>query len=518
MSASGTERADALLAGGRIAAVGPGLRSDAAEVVEGRGRFLAPGFIDAHCHDDLITLRDPARPEKSLQGVTTVVVGNCSFSLYPATVGSRDSLRRHFSSLLGETDPQEIFADLAAYRERLHAQGAAVNVVSLVGHAAIRLAVIGFEMRSATADERGRMQNLLAAQLDQGAVGLSLGLVYPPSSYADEAELIALAEIVAERGKLLAAHVRSYEAGLFAAIDEFIAILRVAGCAGLLSHLQSAGRPNWSAVPHALERLERTRAEGVDVSVDMYPYSAGSSTILQLLPPDAQAGGYDALLARLDDPIGGAALRRWVEDGGDDSHTQSKVSLIGWSNVRLCAIGSPALKRFEGRSMTDAARTLGVAPFDLLVRLVREDGGRTGIILFQLDEADVRCACAHRLHIFGSDGLPRANAKPHPRAFGAFPRAVGPLVRAGWFPLEDAVRRMTSAAAARFGLADRGLIRPDMAADLVLFDADVADRATFDEPTLTASGIAYVWVAGEAVVRDGAPTGRLPGRVIPAAA
>ncbi len=137
-------RADALLAGGRIAAVGPGLHADAAEVVEGRGRFLAPGFIDAHCHDDLITLREPTRPEKSLQGVTTVVVGNCSFSLYPATIESRDALRRHFSSLLGETGPQEIFADFADYRERLHAQGAAVNVVSLVGHAAIRLAVIGF--------------------------------------------------------------------------------------------------------------------------------------------------------------------------------------------------------------------------------------------------------------------------------------------------------------------------------------------------------------------------------------
>ena len=210
-----------------------------------------------------------------------------------------------------------------------------------------------------------------------------------------------------------------------------------------------------------------------------------------------------------------SALRRWVEDGGDDPHTQSKVSLIGWSNVRLCAIGSPALKRFEARSMTDAARTLGVAPFDRPVRLVREDGGRRDHPFparRNRRTLRLRASSAHVRFRWPAAG----ERKPHPRAFGAFPRAVGPLVRAGWFPLEELVRHMTSAAAARFGLVDRGLIRPNMAADLVLFDADVADRATFDEPTLTPFGIAHVWVAGEPVVRDGAPTGRLPGRVIPA--
>ena len=507
-------RADVRVAEGRIAAVGADLAAGDGEVVDAEERYLAPGFIDAHCHDDLVTLRDPQRPEKILQGVTTVVVGNCSFSLYPATDASRSPLARHFGSLLGETRAEEIFADFDGYRRRIAANGAALNVVSLVGHAALRLAVVGFEMRPATEGERRAMQALLARQLAQGAAGLSLGLVYPPSAYADGAELVALAETTAAHGKLLAAHVRSYEAELGAAVDEFLDVLRASGCAGLLSHLQSAGRPNWGAVAGAVERLERARAEGVDVAFDMYPYLAGSSTILQLLPPEAQAGGVAGLLARLDDSAERAKWRAWVESE-TESRGRSKVALIGWENVQLCAIESPALKRLEGQNMVEAARAFGVAPFDLLVRLVRETAGGAGVILFQLDERDVRCACSHRLHMYGSDGLPRAGAKPHPRAFGAFPRALGRLSRAGWHSLEDAVRRCTAAPASRFGLTDRGLVRPGMVADLTLFDADIRDNATFDQPTLPPTGVNRVWVGGECVVRNGAPTGALPGRVIP---
>ena len=507
--------ADVRLSGDRIGAIGPNQAAAGAVIVEGNGRYLAPGFIDAHCHDDLITLREPVRAEKILQGATTVVVGNCSFSLYPVSNGSTELLRQHFSTLLGETRAEEVFADLSAYRRALHERGTALNVVSLVGHAALRLAVMGFVQRAASARERREMQDLLAVQLAQGAVGLSLGLVYPPSAYADESELIALAETVRDHGKLLAAHIRSYEAGLLVSIDEFVAILRAAGCAGLLSHLQSAGRPNWGAIPKALARLEKARGEGVDVSFDMYPYPAGSSYILQLLPPEAQAGGHEALLARLRDPGTRAALRRWVEEGGGDAHIQSKVSLIGWENVRLSAIANPLLKHLEGRSMTDAASAMRVEPFDLMARLIEEDRGQTGIVLFQLDEADLRCACTHRLHMFGSDGLPRPGTKPHPRAYGTFPRVLGHLSRdAAWFPLEDAVRRMTSLAAQRFGLADRGLVRTGMMADLVLFGGDVADHATFEEPTRLPSGLSHVWVAGLAVVLDGQPTGRLPGRLI----
>jgi N-acyl-D-amino-acid deacylase len=508
-------RADLRLAEGRIAALGSALPTAGAQVIEAEDRYLAPGFIDAHCHDDLAFLREPDRPEKALQGVTSIVVGNCSFSLYPAPPHATDLLREHFGGLLGETARSEVFADFAAYRTALEAPGIALNLISLVGHAALRLAVMGYERRKATADEIAAMQALLAPQLHAGAAGLSLGLVYPPSAFAGRAEMVALAKTVRQAGGLLAAHVRSYDGGLLDAIEEFIGILAEARVPGLLSHLQSAGRPNWGAIPRALARLEAARAAGIDISFDMYPYPAGSSYVLQLLPPAAQEGGLDALRARLTDPTARADLRDWVEHGSADGHEQSKIALIGWGNVLISGVGNPALKALEGQRMDAAAAGLGIAPFDLLAKLVEEDAGRTAIVMFQLDEGDLQAACCHRLHMVGSDGLPRPGTRPHPRAFGSFPRILGTLRRdRRWFTLEDAVRRMTAMPAQRFGLGTRGLVRPGMVADLVLFEETVEDRATFEEPAQTPAGITDVWVAGQAVVSGGKTTGARPGKVL----
>jgi N-acyl-D-amino-acid deacylase len=507
---------DLRISGGRIAAIGASLPLDGAELIEAKGCYLAPGFIDAHCHDDLICLREPDRPEKALQGVTTLVVGNCCFSLYPATAGSAQMLRQHFSGLLGETRADEVFDSFDGYRHALEKPGMALNLVSLVGHAAIRLAVLGYERRAATDDEITTMQALLAVQLSQGAAGLSLGLVYPPSAYADDRELRALADTVRTHGRLLTAHIRSYEAGLLDSIDEFVSILRSSGAAGLLSHLQSAGKPNWGAIPKALARLEAARAEGIDISFDMYPYLAGSSYMLQLLPPAALEGGLDALRARLRDPVQREALRVLVEEGDPDPHAaQSKIVLIGWGNVLISGTGNPVLKSLEGKSMIDAARELGISPFDLMVRCIEDDDGQTIIIMFQQDESDLRTSFTHRLHMVGSDGIPRPGTKPHPRAYGSFPRVAGRLTReAGWLTLEDAVRRMTAMPAQRFGLADRGILRPGMTADLILFDDSIMDQATFAEPTQMPTGIRSVFVAGQAVIADGRGTSARPGKAL----
>jgi N-acyl-D-amino-acid deacylase len=503
---------DVRVADGRIAEIGANLAARGEKTVAADGRYLAPGFIDAHCHDDLICLRQPDRPEKILQGATTVVVGNCSFSLYPTVPGSADHLREHFSTLLGEIAPQEVFESFAGYRDALHAQGMALNLVSLVGHAALRLAVLGYDSRPATADERRTMQQLLERQLADGAFGLSLGLVYPPSAYADRAELVALAQTTSRNGKLLAAHVRSYEAGLLDSIDEFLALLEAAHVPGLLSHLQAAGRPNWGSIPAAIAKLEAANRRGLDVSFDMYPYLACSSYLLQLVPPAMLEGGVHALIAGLRDAAGREKLRAAVED---PTSTTSKVALIGYGNVRIAGTSNPALKKFEGLDMAAAAAQEGVAPFDFLIRMILEDQGQTTIVMFQLDNADLRAACTHSLHMVGSDGWPRPGTKPHPRAFGTFPRVAGRLRRdEHWFSIEDAVRRMTAVAASRFGLKDRGRVAPGMVADLVLFDDALDDRATFDDPTQLPTGIESVWVAGEAVVDKGQPTGRRPGRVL----
>jgi N-acyl-D-amino-acid deacylase len=504
--------ADVRIEKGRIAEIGPSLPVSG-NVIDAGGRYLAPGFIDAHCHDDLICLRSPDRIEKIMQGVTSLVVGNCSFSLYPTVPSSEDHLREHFSTLLGEIAADEVFDSFAAYRDALHQKGMSLNVISLVGHAALRLAVLGYERRPATADERARMQQLLEKQLADGAFGLSLGLVYPPSAYADTEELQALAQTTGARGKILAAHVRSYEGELIESIDEFLALLENSKAPGLLSHLQAAGRPNWGKIPKAIAQLEAANARGIDVSFDMYPYLAGSSYLLQLVPPAMHEGGVQALLASLRSGGGREQLRRSIED--PNAPWISKVAMIGWSNVRISGTSNPALKKLEGLNLQEAAAQEGIDPFDFMVKLILEDEGQTTVVMFQLDNADLRAACTHDLHMVGSDGLPRPGTKPHPRAFGTFPRVAGRLRRdEHWFSLEDAVRRMTSVAAKRFGLKGRGVIGAGMVADLVLFDETIEDRATFDDPSQLPTGIETVWVAGEAVVENGQPTGARPGRVL----
>ncbi len=514
-------RADLLTEGDRIAAIGPGLEAGEAEVIDADERYLAPGFIDAHAHDDLVYLRQPDRPEKVAQGVTGVVVGNCSFGLYPQRPASADALREHVGNLLGRVAPEESFADFAAYRAAVDGRGVAINLISLVGHAALRLAVMGWQNRPATADEREAMAALLADQLAQGAHGLSLGLVYPPSAWADRAELLRLTEVVAAHGALLTAHVRSYEGGLIASVDEFVDLLTSGKASGLLSHLQAAGRPYWGSLPRAIDRLEIARKGGVDVSFDMYPYPAGSSTILQLLPPSALAGGVEALLARLADPEGRTALRRAVEagDAPADPGWESKICLIGWENVRIGGVGAEDLRPLEGRSLAEIADDRRAAPFDALAWLIAADRGQTNIVMFQLDTGDLDTALSHPLHMLGSDGLPRETGKPHPRAFGSFPRYLARAQRGeGGLRLEEAVRHMTAVPAQRFGLSTRGLLRPGLTADLTLFTADVCDRATFQDPTQPPHGITDVLVAGTFVRRNGAPTGARPGRTLTRAA
>jgi N-acyl-D-amino-acid deacylase len=469
------------------------------------------------CSSDLVYLRRPDRPEKVAQGVTTVIVGNCSFGLYPQTAKSAPALREHFGNLLGPVGDDETFAAFADYRAALDGRGLAINLVSLVGHAALRLAVMGWERRAATPEERAAMAALLSDQLEQGAHGLSLGLVYPPSAWADRDELVLLAKTVADHGALLAAHVRSYEGGLVASVDEFLDLLEAGGAAGLLSHLQAAGRPYWGSVPTAISRLEAARRRGLDVAFDMYPYPAGSSTILQLLPPSSLDGGVEALLARLADPETRASLRRAVEDGttNTDPGWESKVRLIGWENVRIGGVGDTALADLEGSSLAEIAEARRRSPFDTLAEIIVADRGRTNVVMFQLDPNDLACAIDHPLHMLGSDGLPREGGKPHPRAFGSFPRYLARAFRCeGALRPEEAIRHMTSATAQRFGLSDRGLIRPGMVADLVVLDETVTDRATFGEPTLPPDGIRDVMVAGRFVRRADQPTGARPGTTL----
>ena len=507
---------DVVVQEGKIASVGSSANNDL-PTIDGEGLCLAPGFIDCHCHDDLAMLRDPDRYEKIAQGVTAVIIGNCGFSLFPCVSGSEGWLRDHAGGLLGSLSDNEVFGEFADYKRSLLESGIGLNVVPLVGHGPLRLEVLGFDARPANPEERDRIARRLESQLRQGAAGFSLGLVYPPSAFADPEELLALCRVAAKCGKPVAAHIRSYEAGLFDATHEFLGLLRDSGASGVLSHLQAAGRPNWGSVSKVLLALDAASDEGIDISFDMYPYLAGSSYALQLLPPRLLAGGVEALKNLFRSPEKRSWLKDKLDSPEEDSDGwQSKISVIGWVSVLIAGSEVPDLKFLEGRTLEEAAKLTGCHPFDVLERLVLEENGATSLILFQLSEGDLRSAFTHPFHMVGSDGIPRHEGRPHPRAYGAFPRVLYKLALGDqWLSVADAIRRMTSEPAKRFGLSNRGSIVLGARADMVLFEPTFRDLATFENPRTLSAGARYVWISGQAVLAEGCPTGLRPGRVLP---
>lgn len=501
----------------KIAKIGPFSEEDislASNVLDAGDNYLAPGFIDSHTHDDSAILSAPEHESKTRQGVTTIVTGNCGFSTYPN--GDIDEVRSHLRTLLGNVPSEHFFRNFTAFADHLTVNKVGLNIASLVGHGPLRISVMGYEQREATPEEVEIMARLLEEQLQQGAIGMSLGLVYPPSAYAGIEELVTLAKVVAKYDRLLSAHVRSYEGNLLKSIDEFLTILKESKARGLLSHLQAAGRPYWEIlIPQAIEMIESARNEqGIDIAVDMYPYLAGSSTILQLLPPSAMAGGFNELLRKLEDPVYREELRELTESGSEPGW-ESKIALIGWENVVISSVVDESLKPFEGLNMTAAAQVLQMNEFDFLLFVVVTDEGTTNVIMFQQSEVDLNKVLRSRLHMIGSDSIPRDGGKPHPRMYGSFPKVIGRLANQdGLLFLEEAVRKATSLPAQRFGILDRGILRPQMKADIVLFSPDFLDSATFDEPTLPPVGLKSLWVNGIQTIHEGRTLGNLPGNVI----
>lgn len=503
--------------GETIAKIGPFSDEDislALNVLDAGDNYLTPGFIDSHTHDDSAILSAPEQGSKTRQGVTTIVTGNCGFSTYPN--GDNDEVRSHLRTLLGNVPSEHFFDNFTSFKNNLTINKVGLNIASLVGHGPLRISVMGYEQREATPKEVEIMAQLLEVQLQQGAIGMSLGLVYPPSAYAGIDELVTLAKVVAKYDRLLSAHVRGYEGNLLTSIAEFLQILKESKARGLLSHLQAAGKPYWEIlIPIAIQMIESARYEqGIDIAVDMYPYLAGSSTILQLLPPSAMAGGFYELLRKIEDPDYRQQLRELTE-GGSEPGWESKIALIGWENVVISSVLDESLKQFEGMNMTAAAVKSNMTEFDFLLFVVVTDQGTTNIIMFQQSEVDLHKVLKSRLHMIGSDSIPRDGGKPHPRMYGSFPKVIGRLANQdGLMFLEEAVRKATSLPAQRFGISDRGILRPQMIADIVLFSPDFIDSATFDEPTLPPVGLKSLWINGIQTIDEGLILRPLPGVVI----
>ena len=508
--------ADVAIEGDRIAAIGPGLRGEATRVIDAAGHVVAPGFIDAHSHSDLFYFACPSAESKVRQGVTTEVVGMCSFSQAPLRPGQEDVVRGWAGGIGASLDLK--WQTFAQYLDALAAIRPAVNVAHLAGHGAIRIAAMGFENRPAGADDIKAMERLLGEAMDAGAFGFSTGLVYAPSAYSETPELIALARSMRERNGLYFSHIRGESSMLLDSIREAIRIGDEGGVGVQVAHVKASGKENWSKIDAALRMIEDGKTRGVDVLGDVYPYNAGSTKLDNLMPSWSHAGGLDKLLERLGD----RATRRKVAEeclvDGERWRTGGSGE-VGFDQV---FIASCKRRELEGLSLAQIARQSGTAPADTLMDLLLEQKCTVGMVSFTQSLDNVAKVIAHPALMIGSDSIPLFEGdgdkpgKPHPRTYGTFPRVLGEYARERrLISMETAVHKMTGMPAGRLGLKDRGLLREGFAADVTVFDpAAVKDESTYADPHRYPSGIPYVIVNGAVAVDSGRMQGPGAGRIL----
>ncbi|SEG67256.1 dihydroorotase/N-acyl-D-amino-acid deacylase [Bryocella elongata] len=473
--------ADVLVEGGLISAIGSFPDASHHDILDLHGAALAPGFIDLHSHSDLQVLEN--RLEKTRQGITTEVVGNCGFSPYPCGHHAAQLAAQNEGILHGAT----CFSGAADYLAEARKLSHLVHTESLIGHGALRTAVLGEDANTTASPRLADLEAELDRALAEGAIGFSTGLMYAPGSQAPFAELEALCRIVARHNKLYTTHMRSYSWELLESIDEQLELARRTGCRLQISHLQAVGRDNWPKQHEALARIERARDEGIDVAFDCYPYLAGSTVLTQLLPQDTLSGGLPGLLKLLSSSSGYARLEAHLRD----------ETAQAWSDIFLSSLHSDANRALIGRDLASIAIDRNTSPERVVLDLLREEDGRINIVAFNQSDENLRALLTHPLSSIITDGF-YVSERPHPRLAGAFPTFLGEYTRQrGWLHLETAIRKITSQPAERLGLHDRGRIAPGAIADLVAFDpATIGSPATYDHPTAAPVGILHVIKAG----------------------
>ena len=513
-SGSPTFDGDIGITGDRIVVIQPQLTEDAHRILDARGQVVAPGFVDAHTHDDLAILRWSTVPPKVHQGVTTLVTGNCGFGLAPMVPAHVQAVKDYSAAVLGMDEQSWNWPTMGAFLETLRTMPLGQNVRALLAHGPVRVAVMGLEQRAATEQEIQEQEALVAEAMQSGAAGMSLGLMYVPGSYTPTAELIRLARVVGRYGGVIASHMRGEGNNLLTSLSEMLTIAEQAEVAVHISHLKITGRKNWGNIQRALDLLADARARGLDVTADVYPYNAGSTTITQLLPPWVQEGGVTPMLERLRNPAIQQHLRLNFANGLPGWENLAIAN--GWERIYLASIPHERYKSLEGQNLLEAADALGRSPEDALFQLVLDTQGQITIILFQMDDHDVDQVVQSSFSMIGSDGLPILSGRPHPRLYGTFPRFIQRYVRElKSISLEQAIYKASTFPAERFALADRGTIAVGKIADLVIFDpATISDQATYTNPQVYPAGIAAVIVSGQPVVMDGQLQPHLPGRLI----
>ncbi len=508
--------ADVAVSAGRIEAVGALDEWTATETVQAANAYLSPGFIDIHTHSDLSVLINPGQVSALAQGVTTQVVGNCGIALGQVLDDTRFQFEHKWLA------PYGLRADwggrFAGFHERISEPGLGTHIVPLAAHGPIRKRAMGLTDRQPDTVEMAEMQRLLEEAIADGCHGFSTGLEYPPGQFSATDELIHLARIAAANGLFYATHLRDEGRGLVEALNEALAIGRAAGIAVQASHHKADGEQAWGLLDTTLEMMRQARDEGMDVSTDVYPYTAYMTSLAAgWMPNWIHADGQDMMVARLNDPsivdrVYHEVIRDFpeLESTGDDS---------AWSRVVIAS--ARGHREWQGQTVLQLALDLGMHPIRATCRLLALEHGFVSALRFQMREPDVQQVLADPWTMVASDGAgvdplgPSASDRPHPRFYGTFARILGRYVRERQLlTLEEAVRRMTSLPARRLQFKDRGIIFPGYRADLVLFDPKtILDTSTYDRPHQLAVGVQHVWIDGVTVWTDGQPVARA-GRVL----
>jgi N-acyl-D-amino-acid deacylase len=498
---------DVAIEDGFIVSVGR-IREDANIILDVEGLIVSPGFIDVHSHSDLFLLVNPYAEAKVMQGVTTEILGQDGLGEAPIRESVIEEWRKYLSGLNGDPDINWNWQSFGEYLNALEKAETSINVASLVGHGNLRLLAMGMDNRTPAPEELIEMKDLLQESMMEGALGLSTGLIYSPCVYANTVELTELCCVVSELEGIFVVHMRNEGNYLLESIDEVVSIGRKSGAPIHISHFKAGGEANWGKSKDSLSMLEEIRAEGIDVTFDQYPYTAGSTFLSSFLSPWVHEGGVDRMLERVLEPDARAKI---IDEMTDRSLEGGRTT--NWDRLLVTSVSSEANSEFEGLSMSAIAKARGQTEVEALIDIISEEKNAVTMASFTMDEGDVKRIMRHPLGMACTDGI--LLGKPHPRAYGSMPRILGRYVREGTLTLEQAVRRMTSFPAQRFKFEKRGIIKPDFHADITIFDAEtVTDTATYQDSRRYPKGILHVIVNGEITVKNSEHTKVRSGHVL----
>lgn len=485
---------------GRIAAIGRLAGRSATRTIDAKGLVVAPGFIDIHNHSDDTILEDGNAENMVRQGVTSMIFGEG-----------------------GSAAPSEKWKDFSSYYAELLRRGISTNVGSYIGSSTVWITVHGNNAGPVTADDLKQMRAVVRLAMEQGALGVASSLSGPPGVWIDTDTLVAMCEVAGEYGGIYSTHMRTEGEGVFKAVAEALEIGRRAKLPVDIIHLKIAEHKLWGKMPELVALIANARASGQLVEANVYPYRAGQNNLSSIIPPWAHEGGSKAMIARLKDPVQRPRLEKEILNGIPGSNWYNHYTATGgWDGMLLVTFRNPKFKQFEGKRMSEVIKAMAKPPLDVLFELLAENEGSVPTVYFHHSEEDMRFALRQPFVSIGSDGTavktegPLSKGNPHPRYYGTFPRVLGRYVREEkLLSLEEAVRKMTSANAAKVRIYDRGLLRPGQWADVTIFNPDtVIDNATFEKPHQYASGIEYVFVNGKLVLERGRHTNARPGAIL----